>query len=72
MIASQQKQCVAVYGLTICKWRTDENQFSPKNNKANPGLLMLHVSLLRIEDAGDYKIVITSRSVLFNMEYQQT
>ena len=70
MIASQQKQCVAVYDLTICKWRTDENQFSPKN-KANPSLLMLHVSLLRIEDAGDYKIVIISRSVLF-MEYQQT
>ena len=71
MIASQQNQCVAVYDLTICKWRTDENQFSSKSNKGNPGLFMFQVSLLRIEDAGDHKIVITSRSVLF-MECQQT
>lgn len=45
--------------------------FHLKTNKGNPGLFMFQVSLLRIEDAGDHKIVITSRSVLF-MECQQT
>lgn len=58
----------------ICQYASGEPMkinFHLNTNKGNPGLFMFQVLLLRIEDAGDHNIVITSRSVLF-MECQQT